>query len=92
VRVPLQHFPSWDIKLTDSVLCNILQTVCERSATIHAWREDVQQSVNEVQQIGIVTTTGDGSQSTNTRWWNIEHRLTEGLISSSHWLSMPIRP
>ena len=44
--------------------CNRLQTVCERSATIHAWREDVQQFVNEVQQIVIVTTTDDGSQAT----------------------------
>ena len=44
--------------------CNRLQTVCERSATPFAWREGVQQFVDEVQQIVIVTTTEDGSKAT----------------------------
>ena len=44
--------------------CNRLQTVCERSATPFAWREGVQQFVNEVQQIVILTTSEDGSQAT----------------------------
>jgi hypothetical protein len=44
--------------------CNRLQTVCEQSATPFAWREGVQQFVNEVQQIVIVTTTEDGSKAT----------------------------
>jgi hypothetical protein len=44
--------------------CSRLQTVCERSATPFAWREGVQQFVNEVQQIVIAAANEVGSQAT----------------------------
>jgi hypothetical protein len=59
--------------------CNRVQTVCEQSATPFAWREGVQQLVNEVQPIVITTMSDDGSQATKKPV--VEHKgSSDGVV------------
>jgi hypothetical protein len=60
------------------VNCNRLQTVCEQSATLFTRHDGVQQFVNKVQQIVIVTTSDDGSQATKNPV--VEHKGWDALL------------
>ena len=63
--------------------CNRLQTVCEQSANVFVWRDGVQQFVNEVQQIVIVTTSDDGSHATKNPV--VEHKGSSDELADFIW-------